>query len=153
MKSQSTFSATMQCFILRSERVHFCKNIHSEVLCHSIIIHLSLYVIQQGRPFHLYPGLFILNCRGTYIHNNPVCVCVYVRKTPEAGSLVVLSTRQCHLLLNKYGLSMSLLGNSTLGQAHTHTHTHRVIVYICPPINSMTTCRPAPVLILIYVRL
>ena len=36
-----------------------------------------------------------------------------VRKTLEAGSLVVLSTRQCRLLLNKYGLRVSLLGNST----------------------------------------
>ena len=25
---------------------------------------------------------------------------------------------------------------------HTHTHTHSVIVYICLPTNSMTTCRP-----------
>ena len=73
-----------------------------------------------------------------------VCVCVYVRQTPEAGSLVVIFTRQFRLLLNKY--SMSPLGNSTLGQAHTH----RVIVYICSPTNSMTTCRPASVLILIY---
>ena len=73
-------------------------------------------------------------------------MCVYLRKTPEAGSLVVLSTRQCRLLLNKFSLSMSLLGNSTLGYAHTHTHG--VIVYICSPTNSMTTCRPA--LILIY---
>ena len=53
--------------------------------------------------------------RWTYIHNNPVCVCVYVRKAAEAGSLVVLSTRQYRLLLNKYSLSMGLLGNSTLG--------------------------------------
>ena len=37
------------------------------------------------------------------IHNNPVCVCVYVRKTPESGFLVVLSTRHYRLLLNKYG--------------------------------------------------
>ena len=33
-----------------------------------------------------------------------ICVCVYVRNTPEADSLVVLSTRQCRLLLNKYDL-------------------------------------------------
>ena len=77
-----------------------------------------------------------------------VCVCVCVRKTLEAGSLVVLSTRQCRLLLNKYGLRVSLLGNSTLGQAHTHKH--RVIVYICSPVNSMTTRRPVSVLLLIY---
>ena len=32
----------------------------------------------------------------------------------------------------------------------THTHTHRVIVYICLLTNSMTTCRPASVLLLIY---
>ena len=32
----------------------------------------------------------------------------------------------------------------------THTHTHRVIVYICLPTNSMTTCRPASVLLFIY---
>ena len=32
----------------------------------------------------------------------------------------------------------------------THTQTHRVIVYICSPTNSMTTCRPASVLFLIY---
>ena len=50
----------------------------------------------------------------------PVCVCVYVRKTPEAGSLVVSSTRQYRLLLKKYGLSMRLLENWTLGYAHTH---------------------------------
>ena len=33
-----------------------------------------------------------------------------------------------------------------------NTHTHRVIVYICllVPTNSMTKCRPASVLILIY---
>ena len=37
-----------------------------------------------------------------------MCVCVYVRNTPESDSLVVLSTRQYRLLLNKYGLSMSL---------------------------------------------
>ena len=76
-------------------------------------------------------------------------MCVCVRKTLEAGSLVVLSTRQCRLLLNKYGLRVSLLGNSTLGLG-THTHTHRVIVYICFPTNSMTICRPASVLLLIY---
>ena len=40
-----------------------------------------------------------------------LCVCVYVRKTPGAGSLGVLSTRQCCLLINKYGLSMSLIRN------------------------------------------
>ena len=50
-----------------------------------------------------------------------MCVCGYVRKTPDAGSLEVLSTRQYRLLLNKYGLSMSLLENWTLGYAHTHT--------------------------------
>ena len=55
----------------------------------------------------------------TYIHKNPVCVYVYVRKTPESRSLVVLSTRQYRLLLNKNGLSMSLQGNWTLGYAHT----------------------------------
>ena len=70
-----------------------------------------------------------------------------VRKTSESGCLVVLSTRQCRLLLNKYGLRVSLLGNSWIG---THTHTHSVIVYICSPTNSMTTCRPSSVLLLIY---
>ena len=35
--------------------------------------------------------------------------------------------------------------------AYINTHTHRVIVYICPPTNSMTTCRSASVLFLIYV--
>ena len=33
---------------------------------------------------------------------------------------------------------------------HTNTHTHRVIVYTCLPLNSMTTCRPAFLLILIF---
>ena len=33
---------------------------------------------------------------------------------------------------------------------HTHTQTHRVIVYIWSPTNSMTTCRPTSVLLLIY---
>ena len=55
---------------------------------------------------------------------------VYVRKTPEAGSLVVLSTTQYRLLLNKYGLSKSLLENWTLGYAHTHTHTQGYYVYM-----------------------
>ena len=52
-----------------------------------------------------------------------LCLCVYVRKTPEAGSVVVLSTQKYRLLHNKYGLSMSLLENWTLGYEHTHTHT------------------------------
>ena len=83
------------------------------------------------------------------LHNIPVCVCVYVRKTPESGSLEVLSTRQYRLLINKYGLSISLLGNWTLGYAHTHTH--RVIVYMymfTEFINA--TSMLASVLILIY---
>ena len=49
-----------------------------------------------------------------------------VRKTLEASSLVVLSTRQCRLSLNKYGISESTRElDSWVG-----THTHRVIVYI-----------------------
>ena len=64
------------------------------------------------------------------MHNNPVCVCVYVRKTPESGSLVVLSTRQYRLSLNKYGYSMSLLWNCTLGYEHTQTHTQGYCVYM-----------------------
>ena len=59
-----------------------------------------------------------------------MCLCVYVRKTLKAGSLVVLSTRQCRLLLNKYGLRVSLLGNSTLGWAHTHRHTGLLCMYV-----------------------
>ena len=34
--------------------------------------------------------------------------------------------------------------------AYINTHTFRVIVYICVPTNSMTTCSPASVLLLIY---
>ena len=64
-----------------------------------------------------------------HIHNNLVCVCVYVRKTPEAGSLVVLSTRQYRLLLNKYGLCMSLLENWTLEYTHTHTQGYCVNMF------------------------
>ena len=76
-----------------------------------------------------------------------MCVCVYVR----ARSLVIVfSTRQYRLLLNKYGLSKSLLENWTLEYAHTHTH--RVIVYICLQYSLMTTYRPASVLIVIYAR-
>ena len=48
---------------------------------------------------------------GKHIYTITLCVCVYVRKTPGAGSLGVLSTRQCCLLINKYGLSMSLIRN------------------------------------------
>ena len=68
------------------------------------------------------------NSVNIYSQQPCVCVCVYVRKTSELGSLVVLSMRQYRLMLNKYSLSTSLLGNWTLGYAHTHTHTHRVIV-------------------------
>ena len=78
----------------------------------------------------------------TYIHNNPVCVRVYVCKTLEAGSEVVLSIRQCRPLLNKYESTREL--DSWIG-----THTHRVIVYLGSPTNSMTTYRPASVLLLI----
>ena len=67
-----------------------------------------------------------------------MCVCVYVRKTPESGSLVVLSTQPYRLLLNKYGLSMS-----------THTQGYFVYMYVYQH-SLMTTCRPASVLILIY---
>ena len=49
-----------------------------------------------------------------HIYTITLCVCVNVRKTPESGSLVVLSTRQYRLLLNEKGLSMILLGNWTL---------------------------------------
>ena len=35
----------------------------------------------------------------------------------------------------------------------TRTHTHMVIGYICSPNNSMKTCRPASVLLLIYVHM
>ena len=65
----------------------------------------------------------------TYLHNNPVCLCVYARKTPESGSSVVISTRQYRILLNKCGLSMSLLVNWTLGYAHTHTGLLCICVY------------------------
>ena len=58
-----------------------------------------------------------------------MCVCVYVHKTPESDSLVVLSKQKYRLLVNKYSLSMSLLGNWTLGYAHTHTH-HGYCVYM-----------------------
>ena len=40
--------------------------------------------------------------------------------------------------------------NAIKSLAYTHTHTHRVIVYICYPTNSMTTCKPASVLLFIY---
>ena len=83
------------------------------------------------------------------MHNNPVCVCVYVRKTPESGSFVVLFTRQYRLLLNKYSLCMSLLKNWTLGYEHTHTHAGLLRIYIYQH-SLMTTCRPASVLILVY---
>ena len=81
--------------------------------------------------------------------NNPVCVCVYVRKTPESCSSVLLYTRQYRLLLNKNGLSMSM--RKLDSWICTHTRAHRVIVYICLQHSLMTTCRPASVLILIYV--
>ena len=81
------------------------------------------------------------------IYKPYVCVCLC---TQDSGSLVVLSTRQYRLLLNKYGLSMSLQGTGLLNM-HTHKHTYRVIVYICLQNSSMTTCRPAFVLILLYV--
>ena len=57
----------------------------------------------------------VIELIGEHIYTITLCVCVYVHKTPEAGSSVVLSTRQYRLLLNKYGLSMGLLENSTLG--------------------------------------
>ena len=87
------------------------------------------------KNFHLlkFVGLHVENelvGKHTYIHKNPVCVCVYVRKTPESGSLVVLFTRQCRLLLNEYGLSISLLRSSTLEYAHTHTHTGLLCIYV-----------------------
>ena len=43
---------------------------------------------------------------GTNIYT--ITLCVYVSKNPESLSLVVLFTRQYRLLLNKYGLSISL---------------------------------------------
>ena len=54
-----------------------------------------------------------------------ILIYVYVRKIPESGSLVVLSMRQYRLLI-----TVSLLGNWTLGYAHTHTHTHTVLLCI-----------------------
>ena len=70
-------------------------------------------------------------------------MCFSVRKTHESGPLVVLSMRQYRLLLNKYGLSMShILGNWTLGNAHTHTG---LSVYMFTALG-----RGASVLILIY---
>ena len=42
-----------------------------------------------------------------------VYVCLYVRKTPKSGSLVVLSTRQYRLL-----------------NMHTHTHTGLLCIYV-----------------------
>ena len=57
----------------------------------------------------------VIELVGKHIYTMTLCVCVYVRKTLEAGSIVVLSILQCRLLLNKYGLRMSLLGNSTPG--------------------------------------
>ena len=45
-----------------------------------------------------------------------ILIYAYVRKIPESGSLVVLSMRQYRLLI-----TVSLLGNWTLGYSHTHT--------------------------------
>ena len=60
------------------------------------------------------------------LHNNPVCVCVYVRKPPESSSLVVLSTRQYRLLLTlKYESTREL--DSWIC---THTHTGLLCIYV-----------------------
>ena len=80
--------------------------------------------INKGAGLHV-----VIELVGKHIYTITLCVCVYVRKTPESGSLVVLFTRQNRLLLNQYGLSMSLLGNWTLGYAHTHTHTQGLPVW------------------------
>ena len=64
---------------------------------------------------------------GKHIYTITLCVCVYVRKTPESGYLVVRSTIQYRLLLNKYGLSMGLLGTGLLNM---HTHTQGYCVYM-----------------------
>ena len=87
----------------------------------------------------------VIELVGEHIYTITLCVCVFVRKTSEAGSLVVLFIRQCRLLLNKYEFTREL--NSWID-----THAHRVIVYICSPTNSMTTCYPASALVLIYAR-
>ena len=77
------------------------------------------------------PIYMSMNAVNIYIYTITlcVCVCVYVCKTPESGSLVVLSMQQYRLLLKKYGLSMSLLGNWTLGYAHTHTQGYCVYMF------------------------
>ena len=73
-----------------------------------------------------------------------MCVCAY----PGVEFL-------CRLIRRPYLLSKRRhcrVERTTIDPAfaYINTHTHRVIVYACSPTNSMTTCRPASVLLLIH---
>ena len=90
------------------------------------------------------PGVRPVGRVGEHIYTITLCVCVCV-PMQESSSLV-----DSHL-----GRTYCRVERTTKEPAsrvlRTHTpHSHRVIVYICSPTNSMTTCRPASVLLLIY---
>ena len=116
----------MLCNLVQNECI-FCEHKHLFIQFYAL-----LSIICKPRSIkYTGAGLYVVIdkfCK-LYLRNKPEFVCVYVRETTESISLTVLSTRQYRLLLNKYGLSMSLLKNWTLGYAHTHTY--RVIVYVC----------------------
>ena len=84
---------------------------------------------------------------GTYIHNNPVCVCAYPRvQFPSRLILMpylLSKTRHCRVERTTKEPASEVL------RTHTHRHTGLLCIYV-PPTNSMTTCRPAFVLLLFY---
>ena len=77
-----------------------------------------------------------------------MCVCVCIQ---ESSSLVDSYLSRTYSVRDGIVGWKELLKNRTQESCvHKYTHTHRVIVYTCLQNNSMTTCRPASVLILIY---
>ena len=80
-----------------------------------------------------------------------MCVCAYPDQ--ESSSLVDSYLGRTYKVRDGNVGWKELLNNRPQESCvHKHTHTQRVIVYICSPTNSMTTCRPASVLLLIFDR-
>ena len=82
----------------------------------------------------------VIELVGEHIYIKTLCVCVCVCTQDSWG----------RFFSSSFHAPMPSLTRELDSWIGTHTHIHRVIVYICSPTNSMTTWRPASVLLLIY---
>ena len=89
--------------------VFFCENTRwqSEAIFLDNVI-VKMWIISQIN-INTDAGLHVIELVGSHMYTITLCVCVCVCLCAQVDLL--LSTRQCRLLLSKYGLSLSLLGN------------------------------------------